>query len=79
MPGGLFIPYVVLAFFGFIIWALTTQPDTLMALVFTPIWFVALGLGYLMVRRNPEHAAIRAEHDAKVAAEHAARRARLRA
>jgi D-serine/D-alanine/glycine transporter len=79
MPGGLFMPYVVLAFFGFIIWALTTQPDTLMALVFTPIWFVALGIGYLMVRRNPEHAAIRAEHDAKVAAEHAARRARLRA
>ena len=29
MPGGTFMPYVVLAFFGFIIWALTTQADTM--------------------------------------------------
>ena len=29
MPGGTFMPYVVLAFFGFILWALTTQADTL--------------------------------------------------
>ncbi|GAA1498456.1 D-serine/D-alanine/glycine transporter [Paeniglutamicibacter kerguelensis] len=77
MPGGSFMPYVVLAFFGFIIWALTTQPDTLMALFFTPIWFVLLTCGYLMLRRNPEHAKIRALHDVKVAREHEERKARL--
>ncbi len=70
MPGGTFMPYVVLAFFGFIIWALTTQADTLMALVFTPIWFVALGIGYLLLRRNPQHAALRAVHEAKIIEEH---------
>jgi D-serine/D-alanine/glycine transporter len=69
MPGGAFMPYVVLAFFGFIIWALTTQTDTLMALVFTPIWFVALGIGYLMLRRNPAHERLRSAHEAKVASE----------
>jgi D-serine/D-alanine/glycine transporter len=66
MPGGTFMPYVVLAFFAFIIWALTTQADTLAALVVTPLWFVALGIGYLVLRRNPEHAATRALHEAQI-------------
>jgi D-serine/D-alanine/glycine transporter len=69
MPGGTFMPYVVLAFFGFVLWALTTQPDTLVALALTPLWFVVLGIGYLLLRRNPEHAAMRALHDAKVCQE----------
>ncbi|HRO31168.1 D-serine/D-alanine/glycine transporter [Citricoccus sp.] len=66
MPGGTFMPYVVLAFFGFIIWAMTTQADTRAALLVTPVWFLVLGLGYLKLRRNPEHAALRALHEAKV-------------
>ncbi|MGD6980979.1 MULTISPECIES: D-serine/D-alanine/glycine transporter [Citricoccus] len=66
MPGGTFMPYVVLAFFGFIIWAMTTQADTRAALLVTPVWFLILGLGYLKLRRNPEHAALRALHEAKV-------------
>ena len=33
-------------------------------------WFVALGVGYLLLRRNPEHAALRALHEAKVREEH---------
>jgi D-serine/D-alanine/glycine transporter len=69
MPGGTFMPYVVLAFFAFIIWAMTTQPDTLAALLFTPVWFVALGIGYLFLRRNPRHGQLRADHDAKVVLE----------
>ncbi|GGG45285.1 D-serine/D-alanine/glycine transporter [Kocuria dechangensis] len=73
MPGGTFMPYVVLAFFGFVLWALTTQPDTLIALALTPLWFVVLGIGYLLLRRNPEHAAMRALHDAKVRQELEAR------
>ncbi|WP_440103728.1 D-serine/D-alanine/glycine transporter [Glutamicibacter mishrai] len=66
VPGGRVMPYVVLAFFGFILWALTTQPDTLVALLVTPIWFIALGLGYLLVRRNPKHEALRLAHLGKV-------------
>jgi len=69
VPGGRVMPYVVLAFFGFILWALTTQPDTLVALLVTPIWFIALGLGYLVVRRNPKHEALRLAHLGKVAQE----------
>jgi D-serine/D-alanine/glycine transporter len=78
MPGGTFMPFVVMGFFAFILWALTTQSDTLTALLFTPVWFVALGIGYLMLRRNPEHARIRAAHDAKVAEEKADRDRRER-
>ena len=36
--------WAVLAFFGFLLWALTQQPDTLQALIITPMWFVALGI-----------------------------------
>lgn len=66
MPGGTFMPWVVLAFFGFVLWALTTQPDTRTALLLTPLWFAVLGAGYLVLRRNPGHAALRALHEAKV-------------
>ncbi|MFD1377721.1 D-serine/D-alanine/glycine transporter [Micrococcus antarcticus] len=69
VPGGSFMPYVVLAFFGFILWALTTQTDTLMAMAITPIWFLILAAGYLVIRRNPQHQALRAAHLAKVAHE----------
>lgn len=69
MPGGTFMPYVVLAFFVFILWALTTQPDTLSALLFTPLWFVAIGIGYAVMRRNPQHCALRSAHEAKVVQE----------
>ena len=69
MPGGSFMPYVVLAFFVFILWALTTQTDTLTAMIVTPIWFLVLTVGYLFVRRNPQHAALREAHATKVAEE----------
>lgn len=58
-----------MAFFGFILWALTTQADTFSALIFTPIWFVALGIGYAILRSKPTHAELRAFHEAKVAQE----------
>ena len=63
------MPYVVLGFFGFIIWALTTQADTFTALLITPAWFLVLGAGYLYIRRNPQHQELRAAHLAKVAHE----------
>ena len=71
MPGGVVMVYVVLAFFAFIIWALTTQADTLQALLVTPIWFVLLGAVYAFLRRTPLHQARVAEHKAMVAAERA--------
>jgi D-serine/D-alanine/glycine transporter len=68
MPGGIVMCWVVLAFFVFILWALTTKDDTLQALLVTPIWFVALGIAWAIIRRRPAHRAryeaFRAELDA---------------
>ncbi|WP_199258595.1 D-serine/D-alanine/glycine transporter [Paracoccus binzhouensis] len=55
MPGGVPMCWAVLAFFSFILWALTTQPDTRLALLVTPLWFVVLGIAWMIVRRRPRH------------------------
>ncbi|WJH24893.1 D-serine/D-alanine/glycine transporter [Pseudarthrobacter defluvii] len=74
MPGGTPAVWVVYAFFAFVLWALTTQPDTLIALLVTPTWFVVLGVAWAVLRRRPAHLArfevFRAElrNDAAVAA-----------
>ncbi|HSN38544.1 MAG TPA: D-serine/D-alanine/glycine transporter, partial [Arthrobacter sp.] len=39
----------------FVIWTLTTQPDTLMALLVTPVWFLLLGIAWVILRRRPAH------------------------
>jgi D-serine/D-alanine/glycine transporter len=52
MPGGVPMCWVVLAFFLFILVLLTRQPDTLQALLVTPLWFVILGIGWFFVRRR---------------------------
>jgi D-serine/D-alanine/glycine transporter len=57
MPGGVPMVWVVFAFFAFVLWALTTQPDTLLALLVTPVWFVLLGAAWLVLRRRPAHLA----------------------
>ena len=69
LPGGRIMVYVVLAFFVFILWALTTQPDTLTALLVTPIWFALLGGAYAVLRRTPLHQARVAEYKAMAAEE----------
>lgn len=46
MPGGIPMAWAVFAFFGFIIWVLTTQEGTLNAMLVTPIWFALLGIAY---------------------------------
>jgi D-serine/D-alanine/glycine transporter len=61
MPGGIPMVWVVFAFFGFLIWALTTQPDTLTALLVTPLWFAVLAVAYAVVRKTPVHQARVAE------------------
>lgn len=74
MPGGIPMVWAVLAFFVFIVWALTQESDTLQALLVTPIWFVVLAIAYLVVRRSPHHSALRQQHKEKVLAETAALR-----
>lgn len=48
MPGAHVMPWVVLAFFVFILVALTQDPDTALSEAVTPVWFVVL---YVMWRR----------------------------
>ena len=57
MPGGIPMVCVVFAFFAFVLWALTTQPDTLLALLVTPVWFILLGAAWFVLRRRPAHLA----------------------
>lgn len=57
LPGGVVMVWVVLGFFGFLVWALTQQADTLRALLVTPLWFVVLGVAWAVLRRRPHHVA----------------------
>ncbi|MFC9554954.1 D-serine/D-alanine/glycine transporter [Rhodococcus sp. NPDC056960] len=70
MPGGVVMCYVVLAFFGFLIWALTQKDDTLHALLVTPVWFAILGVAWSILRRRPGHQAREAAFRAEIAATH---------
>ena len=69
VPGGTFMPWVVLAFFVFLLWAFTQDPDTLMGMYATPIWFALVGLGYLLLRKNPKHQQLRRDHEERIAQE----------
>lgn len=55
MPGGLFMCAVVLAFFAFVVWTLTTEPETAAGLVSLPIWLGGLGIAWAFVRRTATH------------------------
>ncbi|OPB31827.1 amino acid permease [Bartonella sp. AR 15-3] len=46
MPGGTFMCWIILAFFAFILFLLTLESDTLIALKCTPLWFIFLGIMY---------------------------------
>ena len=52
MPGGIPAAIVVYAFFAFVLWALSQQPDTARALMVTPLLFVLLAMVYPFVRRR---------------------------
>ena len=56
MPGGVLMCWVILAFFVFVIWTLTTESETAIALAWFPLWFVVLAVGWLIVRRQPGRA-----------------------
>lgn len=68
MPGGVAMCWVVLAFFVFIIWTLTTQADTLQALLVTPVWFVVLTIAWFITRKKPQHIAALEEFEQDLAA-----------
>jgi D-serine/D-alanine/glycine transporter len=46
VPGGVFMCWVVLAFFAFMVVVVTFENDTRSALMVTPIWFVLLLIGW---------------------------------
>ena len=54
MPGGVMMCYVLLAFFAFVLTLLSLEEDTRQALIYTPIWFVILSVGYVFVKKNWE-------------------------
>ncbi len=56
MPAGLVMCWAILGFFAFVIWTLCTERETAIALAWFPLWFVALGAGWLVVRRRPGRA-----------------------
>lgn len=59
MPGGIPAAIMVYIFFAFVLWALAQKPDTAVALIYTPLWFVFLGISYLFVRRRKIAAGIK--------------------
>ncbi|WP_019202177.1 amino acid permease [Tsukamurella sp. 1534] len=71
MPLGSLMPWVVFAFFAFLLWAFTRETDTLQAMIVTPIWFLVVGVAYAIIRRTPEHRRARAEFAERAAAERA--------
>ncbi len=73
MPGGVAMCFVVLAFFAFVLWALSQKEDTLFGLFLTPIWFAVLGFAYSLLRKNEWHRVRREEFAKKVRDELAAR------
>jgi D-serine/D-alanine/glycine transporter len=56
LPGGVPMCWAVLAFFAFVIWTLTTERETAIAMAWFPLWFVVVAIGWLSVRRRPGRA-----------------------
>ena len=46
MPGGVGMSYVVLAFLLFALVILSLEPDTLKALMISPLWLILLAITY---------------------------------
>ena len=46
MPGGILMSYIILAFLFFTLVILSLEPDTLKALIVSPLWLVILGVTY---------------------------------
>ena len=55
MPGGVPMCLVVMAFFAFVVWALSTDSETAAGLVAVPVWLAVLGVSWFFVRRTESH------------------------
>lgn len=53
LPGGLFTCWIAIIFFIVMIGVLALEPDTLKALMISPIWFVILWIGYFFYKSKP--------------------------
>ncbi|MDO5067954.1 MAG: amino acid permease [Propionibacteriaceae bacterium] len=51
VPGAAFTPWVVLAFFGFVVYVLLSYDDTRTALLLTLVWFVGLTVAWFVRKR----------------------------
>lgn len=56
MPLGIIMCWVCLVFFADVIVLLTLQPDTLQALMVTPLWFVLLAIAYQFLLKKKQSA-----------------------
>ncbi|TFB48156.1 amino acid permease [Cryobacterium tagatosivorans] len=72
MPGARVMPWVVLGFFAFMLWALGQAEDTRLALIVAPLWFLGLGAAWYFNRQAPLQQARIAEWKAEARAEKAA-------
>jgi len=52
MPGGVFMCWACLVFFGFVLVLLALEADTRKALIASPVWFAILGVAYAFRRRK---------------------------
>ena len=52
MPLRKLMCWVCMAFFAFVLVLLTREDDTRQALIVTPLWFIALGLGWLFIGKK---------------------------
>ena len=52
MPLGKVMCWVCMAFFVFVLVLLTLEDDTRQALIVTPLWFIALGLGWVFIGKK---------------------------
>lgn len=69
VPGGRVMPWVVFAFFAFLLVAFTGDSETLAGMIATPVWFALVAIGYLFLRRTPRHRAARQAHAEQVVEE----------
>ena len=52
MPGGVAMSYVVIAFFVFTVFILSLEADTRQSLIVSPIWLIALIIGYWFLKKS---------------------------
>lgn len=52
MPGGIWMAWITLSFLIFVVAILCLDPDTMIALAFSPLWFIGLFISYYFRKRK---------------------------